>query len=68
MMLLGIPLAIWLGLLAITLLFATLFLGVAMMHGKASLKYHKAFAFATGAAALVHLVFAVLLWFYGVMV
>ncbi|MBS3163531.1 hypothetical protein J4427_02470 [Candidatus Woesearchaeota archaeon] len=66
-MLLNIPTAIWFGFLTITSLFTTLSLGVAMHYfRKPVFKYHRFFAFLTGTLALIHLIFAFLLWFFGV--
>ena len=68
-MFLNIPLAIWLGFTTLASLFTTLSLGVAMYYFKKNVfKYHRFFAFLTGSLALVHLVFAFLLWFYGVLI
>ncbi len=68
-MILGIPLAIWLGILTITLLTITLSLGVALhFFRKNVFKYHMFFAFATGISAVVHVIFAVALWFFGYLV
>jgi len=60
-MILEIPLAVWFGILTIIGLFITLCLGITKQ-----MKYHKFFAFLTGVLALIHLVFAYLLWFKGI--
>jgi len=66
-MILGIPLAIWLGILTLILLLTTLSLGIALhFFRKNVFRYHMYFAFATGIMAVVHMVFAVALWFFGV--
>jgi hypothetical protein len=63
------PIAIWFGILTIISLFTTLSLGVAFhKYHKNVFKYHRFFAFLTGALALVHLVFAYLLWFMGIII
>jgi hypothetical protein len=57
------PLAIWLGIAAIISLFTTLSLGVAYYHFKKNVfKYHRFFAFLTGAIAVIHAVFAMMLF------
>lgn len=68
-MFLNIPLAIWLGGLTFTFLLTTASLGVAMyVFKKPVFKYHRFFAFSTITIALVHITFAVLLWFFGVQI
>ena len=68
-MILGIPLAIWLGILTITSLFTTLLLGIAMhVFHKPVFKYHKFFAYLTGILAIIHLIFAYLLWSKGIQI
>lgn len=68
-MILGIPFAIWLGILTIILLFATFFLGIAMhVYKKPVFRYHKLFAFLAVILAVLHTIFAVLLWFFGIAV
>jgi hypothetical protein len=68
-MILGIPLAVWLGILTIISLFTTLSLGIAMhVYKKNVFKYHRFFAFTTGTLALIHLVFGYLLWFKGILI
>jgi hypothetical protein len=65
-MILKIPLAIWFGGLTIISLFITASLGVAVFkYHKNVFKYHKMFAFITITLAIIHLVFGVLLWFFG---
>jgi hypothetical protein len=63
------PIAIWLGIITIISLFTTLSLGIAVhIFNKNVFRYHMFFAFFTASVALVHLVFAVLLWFYGIVI
>jgi hypothetical protein len=65
-MIFGIPLAIWFGMLTIISLFLAAFFGAATMYLKKNwFMQHKTFAILTVCLALVHLVFAVLLWFFG---
>lgn len=65
-MILNVPLAIWFGGLTIISVFITASLGIAVFkYHKNVFKYHKAFAFTTLTLAVIHLVFAVLLWFFG---
>lgn len=64
-MILNIPLAIWFGILTIIALFITATLGAAVILFKKNMfKQHKIFAGITIGLALIHLVFAVLLWFF----
>jgi hypothetical protein len=64
-----IPLAIVFGFLTIISLFTTLSLGVAVHVFKRNVfGYHKFFAFLTGILALIHLIFAYLLWFKGIVI
>jgi len=68
-MILGIPLAIWFGILTIICLFVTAIFGAVMFYLKKPVfKYHKAFAGLTCLFAIIHLVLGVLLWFYGVVI
>lgn len=61
------PLVIWFGLATIVSLFVTLSFGIAMHKFKKNVfRYHMFFAFLTGTLAVVHLIFAILLWFYGI--
>ena len=65
-MIMNIPLAIWFGGLTIISLFITAGFGVAFFkYHKNVFKYHKMFAFITITFAIIHLVLAVLLWFFG---
>jgi len=65
-MILGIPLAIWFGGLTIISMFITAGFGVAVFkYHKNVFKYHKMFAFTTITLGVLHLIFAVLLWFFG---
>lgn len=64
-----LPLAIWLGILTIISLFITAGLGIAMhVFSKPVFRWHKFFAGATVVLALLHLVFAYLLWSKGVLI
>jgi len=66
-MILGIPLAIWFGILTIISVFITAGLGIAMhSYKKDVFEYHKFFAFLTLVLALVHATLAVMLWFFGI--
>ena len=68
-MILGLPLAVWFGILTITSLFTTLSLGIAMhVFKKPVFKYHRFFAFLTGTLAVIHLIFAFMLWFLGIII
>jgi hypothetical protein len=68
-MILGIPTAIWFGILTITSLFITFSLGIAVFKFQKNVfKYHKFFAYLTIILAVTHLVFAYLLWFRGVLI
>jgi hypothetical protein len=63
------PLAIWLGIVTIISLFTTLSLGIAVFYFRKNVfKYHKNLAFFTAIVAIIHLIFAVLLWFFGVLI
>ena len=66
-MILGLPLAIWLGFFTFGSLVITASLGVAFhVFHKNVFKYHMFFAFLTIGLATTHLVLAGLLWFFGV--
>jgi hypothetical protein len=66
-MILGIPLAIWLGFITFASLVVTVSLGVAMFYfQKKVFKYHRFFAFFTITIAVIHFILAILLWFFGV--
>ncbi len=68
-MLFNIPTAIWLGIITFISLSITLSFGIAMHHFKKNVfKYHRFFAFFTLSIAIVHAIFAVLLWFFGITV
>ena len=68
-MILGIPLAVWFGGLTALSLFTTVFLGISFhVYKKSVFKYHKLFAFVTVFLALIHITFAVLLWFFGIII
>jgi hypothetical protein len=65
-MILKIPLAIWFGGLTVISLFITAGLGVAVFkYHKNVFKYHKMFAITTITLAIIHVVFVVLLFFFG---
>jgi hypothetical protein len=68
-MILKIPLAIWFGILTAISLVITLSLGIATLHSrKPLLKYHKFSAFITIIIGTVHIILAILLWFYGIVI
>jgi hypothetical protein len=69
-MIFGIPLAILLGILTFISLITTALFGIAVFKfGKANLfRYHKFFAFTTITIAVIHFVFAFLLWFKGIVI
>jgi hypothetical protein len=68
-MILGIPLAIWFGILTIISLVITGILGLAVYKFKKNVfKYHMFFAFLTISLAIVHLIFGVMLWFFGIVI
>jgi len=65
-MLLGIPLALWLGMLTLILLVIAFSLGIAVMKfGKPVLKHHVRMAVIAMSLAVVHAIIAALLWFFG---
>jgi hypothetical protein len=68
-MIFNIPLAVWFGMLTIICLFVTASLGVAVFKfHKNVFNYHKIFAMLTVGFAIIHLVFAVMLWFFGIVI
>ncbi len=68
-MLFNIPTAIWLGIITIISLFITTYFGIAMFYLKKNVfKQHKIFAFFTVSIAIIHLIFAILLWFFGMLI
>lgn len=68
-MLFGIPLVIWFGFLTIIGLFAAAVTGVMMVYfRKPVLGWHKVLALLTVILAVVHAVFAFLLWLFGIAV
>jgi len=68
-MLLNIPLAVWLGGFTIGFLFITLFFGIAAVYLKKNVfRYHKFFAILTAILAVIHAIFAALLWFFGMVI
>ena len=68
-MILNIPLAIWSGILTLISLFVTAGLGIAVFKfHKNVFNYHKTAAFITLSFALVHLVLASMMWFFGIMI
>ena len=65
-MLFNVPLAIWLGIVALIILGATMAFGVAMFYFKKKvLKLHRIFAYGAILIVIIHITFAILLWFYG---
>jgi hypothetical protein len=68
-MIFGIPIAIGFGILTIISLFTTACLGIAVFKFQKNVfKYHMFFAFLTLTLAVIHLIFAYLLWFRGVLI
>jgi len=66
-MLFDIPTAIWLGIATIISLFITASFGIAMHYFRKNVfRYHRFFAFLTLSIAIMHTIFAVLLWFFGI--
>ena len=66
-MIMGMPLVMWLGLLGLILLGITLILGLKVQKGRYELLvYHMLFAKFLIAIAVVHLIFALLFYFFGV--
>lgn len=66
-MIANIPLAIWFGILTIISLFTTASLGIAVhKFNKNVFRLHMFFAFLTLTLAIIHLIFAYLLWFKGI--
>ena len=62
----NIPLAIWLGLLALLSFFITISFGLAFFYFKKKVfKYHRFFSYLTVFIVIIHVIFAVLLWFFG---
>lgn len=65
----SLPLAIWFGIFTIISLFTTASLGIAMYYFKKKVfRYHKIFAFITILLAMVHMILATLLWFFGIVI
>jgi hypothetical protein len=68
-MLFNIPFAIWLGILALISFFITLSLGIAMTRFKKKVfKYHRIFSYLTVAIVTIHVIFSILLWFFGIVI
>jgi len=68
-MLFNIPLAIWLGVIALISLLATISFGVAVFYYKKNVfNYHKILAFLTITIVIIHVIFAILLWFFGLVI
>jgi hypothetical protein len=66
-MIFAIPLAIIFGILTVVSLFITASIGIAVhIYNKNIFKFHMFFAFLTLTLAIIHLIFAYLLWFRGV--
>jgi len=65
----NIPLAILFGILALLSFVITLSLGVARSYFKKNFfKYHRIFAYLTIIFVIIHLAFAILLWYFGIVV
>jgi hypothetical protein len=68
-MLFDVPTAIWLGIATISSLLITFSFGIATFHFQKNVfKFHRFFAFLTVILGSVHLVFGVLLWFFGLVI
>ncbi len=68
-MLLGIPLAIWTGVIAFVFILITFNLGLFRKHFKqGGFKYHRLFAVLSVIMLVIHFVLAMALWFYGVLI
>ena len=68
-MILGIPLAVWLGFVTLASLITTFSLGIAMhVYRKDVFKFHKFIAFLTIFLVMIHAVLAFFLWFYGIVI
>jgi hypothetical protein len=68
-MLFNVPLAIWLGFAAFISFVATMSFGVAMFYFKKKVfKLHRIFAYLTIIIVIIHVIFAILLWFYGMVI
>jgi uncharacterized membrane protein len=66
-MILNIPLAIWFGFATGAFFILTVTFGILFFYFKKPLfPYHKYFAFITIALAVIHIILAVLLWFFGI--
>ncbi len=63
-----IPLAIWFGFLTFIFFVTALILGTLALKGKVKISTHRAFAITTLIIALIHIVFAILLWFFGIVI
>jgi len=64
-----VPVAIWLGISTISSLLITFSLGIATFYFQKNVfKYHRIFAFLTVILAGTHLIFGVLLWFFGIVI
>ncbi|MFH0832864.1 MAG: hypothetical protein V1900_04045 [Candidatus Aenigmatarchaeota archaeon] len=68
-MILGMPLAIWFGIITVISLFITAYFGIAMyIFKKPVFKQHKIFAFITVILAVVHSILAAMLWFFQIVI
>jgi len=68
-MIFGIPTAVWFGILTIISLFITLAFGIAVFKFQKNVfKHHIFFAYLTIIFAIIHLIFAYLLWFKGILI
>jgi hypothetical protein len=63
-----IPLAIWLGMLTFVFLVITAILGILVLKGKAKFECHRTLAIITICLAVLHVIFAILLWFFAVVI
>lgn len=68
-MLLGVPLAIWFGFVALIFLIITLIFGAGRKYFKQKgFKYHILFAIISIVLLIIHVILAVSLWFFGIVV
>lgn len=68
MIILGMPVFAWLGIVIIICLFIQGYLGMATMKGKPYIKYHNLFAKIIIGLAIIHLVFALLFLLKGIVI
>jgi len=68
-MILNTPLAIWFGALTFIFLILTFSFGIAFhVFRKNVFNLHKIFAFVTLILAIIHVIFALMLWFSGIVI